>query len=143
MEVWRGDVTDLKASEAGSKVACGIAGHGSVVLHRDLDAYAADGDEVVVAGPVKNGEMAALAICRVKDCKVAFIDSSNHVLLLGFMGFMAIFLAILGMKASGLGGETLAMAYTVGSLTATGLLVWVVFIMIAIRKAASAVEHRN
>jgi len=141
MEVWRGEVTERKASDEGQKVSCKIAGHGALVLHRDLEKHATDGDEVVVAGSVKEGEMAALAIHRIKDHKVAFVDSSNHVLLLGFMGFLAIFFAIFAMKASGLAGGSVVIAYAGASVVAVGVLLWVISVMLAIKKASSLVEH--
>ncbi len=140
MEIWRGQISARKALDKGGKFECMLGGEKKLVLHRDLERHASDGDEVIVSGPVEDGGMRPLAVHSLKEGKVSYIDASNHVLLMGAMGFVGFLFGIFAMQHLNAGNASNATLCAVVSFVSFVAVAYAVSQVAAIKRAAGWVE---
>lgn len=90
----RGLVDSIEPGKDGS-VICRV-GNQPVTLHPDLAGSIAHGDDIAVAGEVKNEMLHATAIRNFKQDKFAEVDCTNYILLMALGIIVFILFGILG-----------------------------------------------
>lgn len=141
MEIWRGQISARKPLAKGEKVECVLGGEKKLILHRDLERHAKDGDEVVVSGPVSESGMTVLALHSKKEGKVTYIDSSNYVLMMGGAGFLGFLFGIFAMQNLNIGDTANAVITAVVSFVSFVAVTYAVSQVGAIKRASSWVEN--
>jgi hypothetical protein len=95
----RGRVESVSIPAPNGAAECRI-GDKTVALHRDLADSVKQGDDVLVAGFARDKVLKALALNNVTRSKLAQIDCTNNILLLGLGGFLAILFGVFGLGGS-------------------------------------------
>ncbi len=82
METHRGIATEIVKADRGNTVKCRL-GENHALIHSDLQRVVKEGDEIIVAGDLREGTVYALALKNVTHNKSVRIDGSNYTLLIG------------------------------------------------------------
>lgn len=96
IKIQSGHVTSVGSPHKDGSVDCSL-GNYQIKVHRDLADSLSEGDDVAVAGEVKNSVLQALAINNFKKDKLAQIDCTNYILFMVLGCFVFILFAILSL----------------------------------------------
>ncbi len=138
MDVCRGTVSNLGKSEESGKTQCKV-GESLVLLHRDLERNIAEGDEVIVAGEIAEGAIQALALHNISKDKISDVDASNHVLGIGFAGFLSLCGFVLAYQYWRAGDMTLSYANVFMCVSGFVVMIWAIMKAAKLRQAAKKV----
>ncbi len=140
METRRGIATGIVKTDKGSAVECRL-GEGKALLHPDLQRIVKEGDDILVAGDLRDDVLHALALKNMTQNKNAQIDGSNYTLLIG----MGLFFWLLGfvfyVQTLAAGSSTIITLNL--SLSLAGFFVgfWAVLQVLRIRRARLRVTY--
>lgn len=98
IKLHRGRIQGLTLSAKDSSAECRV-GDRQVKIHPNLVKLFAEGDEVMVAGEVKNDVMHVMAAKSYKQDKTDHIDATNYILILGVAGYVWILAGVFGLEA--------------------------------------------
>lgn len=134
METRRGAAAAIVKSEKQSRVECRL-GESKVVLHGDLERIVKEGDDILVAGDLRDDVLHALAVKNMTQNRTLQIDGSNYTLMMGAGLFFWLLGFVLGMQYLG-GGDTMRATLNGGiSLAGFVLGIWAVMQVLRIRRA--------
>jgi hypothetical protein len=122
MQLLRGHVKDVTSPDKHGAAACHI-GKYNVKVYSDLVSSIGKGDDILLAGELRDDVFHALAVKNVDKNKTAQIDGTNNILLLGASSFLCMLGLVLGLKAVNSGGvvESLDMAMAFIGLIGMGI----------------------
>ena len=98
IQLLRGHVKDVTSPENGGIGECHI-GKYNVKVNGDLVTSIGKGDDILLAGEVRNDIFHAFAVKNIDKDKTAQIDCTNNVLLVGASGFIFMLGFVLGLRA--------------------------------------------
>ena len=122
MQLLRGHVIDVTSPDKHGAAGCHI-GKYNVKVYSDLVSSIGKGDDILLAGELRDDIFHALAVKNVDKNKTAQIDGTNNILLMGASAFFCMLGLVLGMKAVNSGGlvESLNMAMAFIGLIGMGI----------------------
>jgi hypothetical protein len=100
IKLQRGHVENITPSGKNGAVDCQIRDH-KIKVHPYLADKFGAGDDVLVAGELKNNVLHAMAVNNFKQDKIAHIDCTNYILILGVSGYVGIMAGVFGLEGSG------------------------------------------
>ena len=104
IQVLRGHIKDVAPPDDHGAAKCHIGDY-NVKMHGDLVSSISKGDDVLLAGELKNDIFHAMAVKNFdKQGKIAQVDCTNYILLMGAGAFLFAVGAILGARNIGSGG---------------------------------------
>lgn len=133
IKLQRGRVGNITRSAKDRSVDCPI-GNMQVTAHPNLAKAFASGDEVMVAGEVKNDVLHAFALRNLTQDKSAQIDCTNYILILGMGGYVGILCGVFGLEAVGT-GSLLGMVQDAASIAGLMVAGWAVHRLLLVIKA--------
>lgn len=134
MEIRCGKATEIVKAEKGNAVKCRL-GESQALLHPDLQRILQEGDEIIIAGDLRDDVLHALALKNVTQNRSAKVDGSNYTLLIGaglFCWLLGFVFYIQTMNAGDPTVTALNLALSVGGFV-TGL--WAIMQVLRIRRA--------
>ena len=135
METHRGIATEVVKADKGDSVKCRI-GENYALLHSDLQRAVKEGDEIIIAGNLREGTVYALALKNITHNKSVRIDGSNYTLLIG-AGLFCWLLGFVFYMQTMTSGDTTIISLNL-LLSAGGFIAgtWAVTQVLRIRRAA-------
>ena len=143
IELVQGRVTNITPLEKPQGVVdCHLGDH-KLRLNRDLADKVVDGDGVMIAGYLHEGQLTALALNNLSQHKMAQVDGSNYVFAMGIAGFLAILCAVQGINLFGAGDVTIA--YLLGIVSSAGFVGIFVALqrIVDINRALRRIKHSS
>ncbi|MDH5300378.1 MAG: hypothetical protein OEW58_03345 [Gammaproteobacteria bacterium] len=95
--VQRGQISAISAPDKDGSISCRL-GEQAVKVHRDLADKVANGDDVMVAGEMKDQTLHAMALNNFSQGMSEQIDCTNNILLMGIGNILFVFLGIIGLQ---------------------------------------------
>ncbi len=139
MEIWRGKAADVSKPEAGGPMVCNV-GKCKVNVHEDVERAVTEGEEIVVAGPIDENGLQALAVHNLDTKTVRHVDGSNYVLGIGLGGFLGFLGFILSFQFKVDGNMTMSSVNLLMGLAGWGLVAWALSRVLRIKRAAGWVR---
>lgn len=141
LQLLRGHVEDVATPDNHGAAACHI-GKYNVKVGSDLVSSIGKGDDILLAGELRNDVFHAMAVRNFNRGKTAQIDPTNNILLMGASGFVCMLGGVLGLKAIGSGGiiESLDIVMAIIGLIGMGI---TLRRMILINKAGNWVSRHE
>lgn len=141
LQLLRGHVEDVATPDNHGAAACHI-GKYNVKVGSDLVSSIGKGDDILLAGELRNDVFHAMAVRNFNRGKTAQIDPTNNILLMGASGFVCMLGGVLGLKAIGSGGiiESLDIVMAIIGLIGMGI---TLRRMILINKAGNWVNRHE
>jgi hypothetical protein len=140
MEIRRGAATAIVKGDKQNSVECRI-GASKVMLHGDLERIIKEGDDILVAGELREDVLHALAVKNMTQDRTLQIDGSNYTLVIGVGLFFWILGFVLGMQYLGAGNTTLATLNGCISLAGFVLGIWAFMQVLRIRRAGLRITY--
>ena len=103
IQLLRGHVKDVSSPDKHGAADCHI-GKYNVKVYSDLVSSVGAGDDILLAGELRNDIFHAMAVKNVDKGKTAQIDGTNNILFMGASAFVCMLGFVLGMKAVNSGG---------------------------------------
>jgi hypothetical protein len=103
LQLLRGHVKDVTSPDNRGAADCHI-GKYNVKVYSDLVSSIGKGDDILLAGELRNDIFHAMAVKNIDKDKTAQIDSTNSILLMGVSAFMCGLGFVLALKAINTGG---------------------------------------
>jgi len=103
IQLLRGHVKDVTSPGDHGAADCHI-GKYSVKVSSDLVSSVAKGDDILLAGELRNDVFHAMAVKNLDKDKTAQIDGTNNILLMGASAFVCMLGFVLALKAINTGG---------------------------------------
>lgn len=103
IQLLRGHVKDVTSPDNHGAADCHI-GKYNVKVYSDLVSSVGKGDDILLAGELRNDVFHAMAVKNIDKDKTAQIDCTNNILLMGASAFVCMLGFILGLKAINTGG---------------------------------------
>lgn len=122
IQLLRGHVKDVTSPDKHGAADCHI-GKYNIKVYSDLVSSIGKGDDILLAGELRNEVFHALAVKNVDKGKTAQIDGTNNFLLMAVSAFVCMFGFVLGMKAVSSAGmvESMDMAMAFVGLIGMGI----------------------
>jgi len=140
IEVWQGQAKDIaKVGDKGG-AECTL-GQGKVNLHQDLERYVKEGNEIIVAGEVREDGLHAYALKNKSINKITQIDSANYILIIGCGLFIFLLFSILGIRYLTVGNTALFSLNGVISLAGAVVALWALVRALQINKASNQIVY--
>ena len=98
IKLQRGHVEGLTAPGKDGSVECRIRDQ-KVLVHPNLADKIHNGDDVLVAGELRNDVLQATAVNNFRQNKISHIDCTNYILILGVSGYIGIICGVFGLEA--------------------------------------------
>jgi hypothetical protein len=108
LQLLRGHVKDVTSPDNHGAAGCHI-GKYSVKVSSDLVSSVGKGDDILLAGELRNDVFHAMAVKNLDKDKTAQIDCTNNVLLIGAFGFVFFLGFVLALRAINTGGVVQSM----------------------------------
>lgn len=140
MEIRRGTAADIVKTDNQSSIACRI-GESNVMLHGDLERIVKEGDDILVAGVLRDDVLRALAVKNMTQNRTLQIDGSNYTLVMGAGLFIWILGLVLSLQALGIGDTTLSILNACMSVAGFALGIWAVMQVLRIRRAGLRITY--
>lgn len=140
MELRRGTATGIVKTDQRGAVECHL-GESKIALHPDLERSVKEGDDILVAGDLRDDVLNALALKNMTHNRSVQIDGSNYTLLIGFGLFFWILGFVLSIQTLGIGDTTLATLNACMSLAGFTLGLWAFMRVLRIRRAGLRVTY--
>jgi hypothetical protein len=103
IQLLRGHVKDVSSPDNHGAADCHI-GKYNVKVYSDLVSTVGKGDDLLLAGELRNDIFHAMAVKNIDKGKTAQIDCTNNILLMGMSGFICMLGFVLALKAINTGG---------------------------------------
>lgn len=103
IQLLRGHVKDVTSPDSHGTGGCHI-GEYNVKVNGDLVSSIGKGDDILLAGELRNDIFHAMAVKNIDKGKTAQIDCTNSILIMGAFAFLFMLGAVLAMKAVNSGG---------------------------------------
>ena len=103
IQLLRGHVIDVSSPDKHGAGGCHI-GKYNVKVYSDLVSSIGKGDDILLAGELRNDVFHALAVKNVDKGKTAQIDGTNNILFMGASAFVCMLGFVLALKAINSGG---------------------------------------
>jgi hypothetical protein len=103
IQLLRGHVKDVTSPDDHGIGGCHI-GKYNVKVNGDLVSSIGKGDDILLAGELRNDIFHAMAVRNIDKGKTAQIDCTNNILLMGASGFVCMLGFVLALKAINSGG---------------------------------------
>jgi hypothetical protein len=141
LQLLRGHVKDVAAPDNHGAADCHV-GKYNVKVCSDLVSSIGKGDDILLAGELRNDVFHAMAVKNFNRGKTAQIDPTNNILLMGVSGFVCMLGGVLGLRAIGSGGiiESLDIVMAIIGLIGMGI---TLRRMILINKAGNLVNRHE
>lgn len=140
MEIRRGIATDIVKTDNQNSVACRI-GESNVIIHGDLERIIKEGDDILVAGDLRDDVLRALAVKNMTQNRTLQIDGSNYTLVMGAGLFFWILGLVLSLQALGVGDTTLSILNACMSLAGFMLGIWAFMRVLSIKRAGLRITY--
>ena len=141
IQLLRGHVKDVTSPDNHGAAGCHI-GKYTVKVYSDLVSSVGKGDDILLAGELRNDVFHAMAVKNIDKDKTAQIDCTNNILLMGASAFICMLGFVLALKAINSGGvvQSLDMAMAFIGLIGMGITLRRLFL---ITRAANWVSRTN
>lgn len=103
IQLLRGQVKDVSSPDSHGAGGCHI-GKYNVKVYSDLVSSIGTGDDILLAGELKDDVFHAMAVKNIDKGKTAQIDCTNNILLMGASTFLCLLGFVLGLRAITSGG---------------------------------------
>jgi len=122
IQLLRGHVKDVTSPDNHGAAGCHI-GKYNVKVSSDLVSSVGKGDDILLAGELRDDVFHAMAVKNIDKDKTAQIDCTNNILLMGASAFICMLGLVLGLKAINSGGvvQSLDMAMALIGLIGMGI----------------------
>lgn len=140
MEIRRGTAANIVKNDNQNSVACRL-GESNVMLHSDLERIVKEGDDILVAGDLRDDVLHALAVKNMTQDRTLQIDGSNYTLVMGAGLFFWILGLVLSLQALGVGDTTLSILNACMSLAGFILGIWAFMRVLSIRRAGLRITY--
>ena len=114
-----GTISQIAPPEKNGDIHCTVDGK-PVSLNPDLLKRTADGDQVTLAGEMRDDTVYALAMNNGRDERCQTLDASNIAIILSFSLFVGVITGILALQEIGTGEDSTLTIYGVISIAALG-----------------------
>lgn len=140
MEIRRGTAVDIGKPDKQGSVACRI-GESNVMFHEDLERIVKEGDDILVAGVLRDDVLYGLAAKNMTQDRTRQIDGSNYTLVMGAGLFFWILGLVLSLQALVIGDTTLTILNACMSVAGFVLGIWALMQVLRIRRAGLRIAY--
>ena len=109
IEKLRGTVNHLTTLDKHGAAKCRLDSY-TIMIPAALVRRFREGDDVEVAGNMKNGALHAMAVKNIKQDKISRVDVTGYVMMIAVAGFLWVLCGVLGLRELGT-GEILAESF--------------------------------
>lgn len=109
IEKLRGTVSHLTILDKHGAAKCRLDSY-TIMIPAALVRRFREGDDVEVAGSMKNGALHVMAVKNIKQDKISRVDVTSYVMMIAVAGFLWVLCGVLGLRELGT-GEVLAESF--------------------------------
>ena len=134
LQLLRGHVKDVLSPDTRGAGGCHI-GKYNVKVYSDLVSSIGNGDDILLAGELKDDIFHAMAVKNIDKGKTAQIDCTNNILLMGASTFVCLLGFVLALRAINSGGVVQSVDMVMAFVGLIGMVITLRRLFLIIRAA--------